>query len=36
MPLALPELRLPDLAGRQTALGDLLGHKTLVFMWGSW
>lgn len=34
--LNLPDVTLPDVNGRPTRLHDLLGAKTLIFMWGSW
>lgn len=34
--MRLPDLTLPDVYGRPIRMRDLLGPKTLVFMWGSW
>lgn len=32
----LPDLTLPRLDGGNLRFGDLHGHRTLLFFWGSW
>jgi thiol-disulfide isomerase/thioredoxin len=36
IPATLPELTLPDLAGRQRSLRDFLGHPLIVNFWATW
>jgi len=33
---AMPDVALPDLAGRALRVGDFHGRPLLIFMWASW
>jgi thiol-disulfide isomerase/thioredoxin len=36
IPEAVPDLKLPDLAGRERSLRDFLGHPLIINFWATW